>query len=719
MRRSTQEYEAPARFDDLLEVFVRTARIGRTSTTFEYRVRNAERRDAARGRRPGDGADRRRQPARRSRCRVRGAGRSSSSRARVTLVPPAERADAIATIEQIVAHEPEADQILREAVVALYERIPDVRSVAVAFVENGALAPGPIAGDPIAATPTGDRSRCCTSAARSPSCGSMAADAPDDGDRASCSARLRAPEPVLPRRLGHRRRGLGALSGSDVPRTGGLEAGVSDDEALWPPPATPRAPASQDRWHRGAARHARRARSWSCTPVLGPGSRRRDRQLPRGDPTVAQRPAQRRRDAVLRALGLPALAARRERGRRGPQPALDPSLRAEPRAADPARLLGRARGLRARARERAPRTPVDARARGARCTTPRCCCEDALLVQDLVPSTLSSGIEPGLVARRRGRLLRRSCHCSGCSPLAGDASAGARRRARCRARPRGRCSLVALAGKLRRDVRRSRPGGRLPRHVALGARPELPHARRPVRGRHARRRPARRARERALRALGRACGRSRTARSPTRSPFAFVWYFALPQLRRRAGDGPALRRARGARRARAPPASGPRGSCACSNGDRSSRAARSPTARSCGTSRRRSSSRRHGLALTGQSALARPGQLRDRRRRRDRARRRSPTSSSSDPRCTCADRRAIVRVTADPAHLQRHDRHRHDTLTSNVVASGSRKRSIPSASSRSGVRALRDATRTARARSSRPSARARSSRCPRSSPSTR
>jgi acyl-CoA thioester hydrolase len=40
MRRSSQEYEAPARFDDLIEVFVRTARIGRTSTTLEYRVRS-------------------------------------------------------------------------------------------------------------------------------------------------------------------------------------------------------------------------------------------------------------------------------------------------------------------------------------------------------------------------------------------------------------------------------------------------------------------------------------------------------------------------------------------------------------------------------------------------------------------------------------------------------------------------------------------------------
>ena len=42
MRRSSQEYEAPARFDDLLEVFVRIARIGRTSTTLEFRVRETE-----------------------------------------------------------------------------------------------------------------------------------------------------------------------------------------------------------------------------------------------------------------------------------------------------------------------------------------------------------------------------------------------------------------------------------------------------------------------------------------------------------------------------------------------------------------------------------------------------------------------------------------------------------------------------------------------------
>jgi acyl-CoA thioester hydrolase len=41
MRANTIEYLAPARFDDLLEVFIRVSRIGRTSATYEcaaYRV---------------------------------------------------------------------------------------------------------------------------------------------------------------------------------------------------------------------------------------------------------------------------------------------------------------------------------------------------------------------------------------------------------------------------------------------------------------------------------------------------------------------------------------------------------------------------------------------------------------------------------------------------------------------------------------------------------
>jgi acyl-CoA thioester hydrolase len=42
MRASEIEYVAPARFDDLLEVFVRLARIGRTSTTYEFEAYRVE-----------------------------------------------------------------------------------------------------------------------------------------------------------------------------------------------------------------------------------------------------------------------------------------------------------------------------------------------------------------------------------------------------------------------------------------------------------------------------------------------------------------------------------------------------------------------------------------------------------------------------------------------------------------------------------------------------
>jgi acyl-CoA thioester hydrolase len=42
MRASTVEYHAPARFDDLLEVFVRTSRIGRTSVTNAFATYRVE-----------------------------------------------------------------------------------------------------------------------------------------------------------------------------------------------------------------------------------------------------------------------------------------------------------------------------------------------------------------------------------------------------------------------------------------------------------------------------------------------------------------------------------------------------------------------------------------------------------------------------------------------------------------------------------------------------
>jgi acyl-CoA thioester hydrolase len=42
MRASTIEYLAPARFDDLIEVFIRVARIGRTSATYECAAYRAD-----------------------------------------------------------------------------------------------------------------------------------------------------------------------------------------------------------------------------------------------------------------------------------------------------------------------------------------------------------------------------------------------------------------------------------------------------------------------------------------------------------------------------------------------------------------------------------------------------------------------------------------------------------------------------------------------------
>ena len=47
MRASTVEYHAPARFDDLLEVFVRVERIGTTSVTYDHAAYRLDEHDDA------------------------------------------------------------------------------------------------------------------------------------------------------------------------------------------------------------------------------------------------------------------------------------------------------------------------------------------------------------------------------------------------------------------------------------------------------------------------------------------------------------------------------------------------------------------------------------------------------------------------------------------------------------------------------------------------
>ena len=88
MRASDVEYHAPARFDDLIEAFVRVSRIGRSSMTYEcaaYRLpgRHAHGHGAADAR-----ARRRRYAAARRRCRTSSGRQFEHSRAAISRNEP-------------------------------------------------------------------------------------------------------------------------------------------------------------------------------------------------------------------------------------------------------------------------------------------------------------------------------------------------------------------------------------------------------------------------------------------------------------------------------------------------------------------------------------------------------------------------------------------------------------------------------------------------------
>ena len=202
MRASNVEYHAPARFDDLLEIFVRLARIGRTSATYEcaaYRMEDdllmvtatqtlvlVDLAERAAGRDPGATTAR---PIR----VVRGSRLSRHDRARHT--------GALEAIERVLNRGGDADDVLREVVAILHERLG--RFVRISFVEEGALAPGPSAGDD---EPRHGASRSSGRAGAWPSSRSAATSARrrPRAPRARGGARLA----VCARRLGHRRRGL-------------------------------------------------------------------------------------------------------------------------------------------------------------------------------------------------------------------------------------------------------------------------------------------------------------------------------------------------------------------------------------------------------------------------------------------------------------------------------------------------------------------------------
>jgi hypothetical protein len=64
----------------------------------------------------------------------------------VSLAPAAERNAVLESIVQLVGRETDADQLLRQAVTLLADGLAATRWVGVAFVEEGTLALGPVAG---------------------------------------------------------------------------------------------------------------------------------------------------------------------------------------------------------------------------------------------------------------------------------------------------------------------------------------------------------------------------------------------------------------------------------------------------------------------------------------------------------------------------------------------------------------------------------------------
>jgi acyl-CoA thioester hydrolase len=143
MRANRVEYHAPARFDDRLEVFVRTERIGTSSSVFQFAAYN----DAGdllctaeqvlvqidrESRRPVTVPDAYRDPV------------EAFEGHRAT--PPSDSFEAaVSDVGRIVDQEGEADQILREVVVAVARRYGTFCGVR--FLEEGGIVDGPFAGE--------------------------------------------------------------------------------------------------------------------------------------------------------------------------------------------------------------------------------------------------------------------------------------------------------------------------------------------------------------------------------------------------------------------------------------------------------------------------------------------------------------------------------------------------------------------------------------------
>ncbi len=150
MRANRVEYHAPARFDDRLEVFVRTERIGTSSVTFQFAAYNDDRELLCTAeqvlvlieretRRPVTVPE-----------PYRHAVELFEGRA-IALAPPTDPfAAAVDDVARIVEQEGEADEILRHVVTAIARRLDAFCGIR--FLEADGVVEGPFAGTPPPAT---------------------------------------------------------------------------------------------------------------------------------------------------------------------------------------------------------------------------------------------------------------------------------------------------------------------------------------------------------------------------------------------------------------------------------------------------------------------------------------------------------------------------------------------------------------------------------------
>jgi acyl-CoA thioester hydrolase len=149
MRANRVEYLAPARFDDLVEVYIRVERIGTTSVTWHFEAFRAE--DGLALVRAEqvlvqiDVATRR--PVAVTEPLRRAVEAFEAGDAPPPAAPGAGSSTASGTVEaveRIVNREGEADEILRQTVAAIARRLGTFCGVR--FVEDGTMASGPSAG---------------------------------------------------------------------------------------------------------------------------------------------------------------------------------------------------------------------------------------------------------------------------------------------------------------------------------------------------------------------------------------------------------------------------------------------------------------------------------------------------------------------------------------------------------------------------------------------